>query len=85
MPDLLTYSGSNFATAPCPECGGLFSRCGLPNHIRRHKIDASKSHKPKNPRSLAWWNAWKDGYRAGLEEGRKRRRQKSSPHAEPRA
>ena len=67
-----SYAGSNFITAPCPVCGGMFSKCGLPNHIRRHKIVAAKpGANADNRRSAAWWDGWKDGYKAGLQDARK--------------
>jgi len=65
------YLGPNFATTPCPVCGGMFSKCGLPNHIRRHKNLASrKSGKSGiNRRSPAWWDGWTEGYKLGMRDG----------------
>ena len=65
------YLGPNFATTPCPVCGGLFSKCGLPNHIRRHKNLASqRSGKTGiNRRSPAWWDGWTEGYKLGMRDG----------------
>jgi len=65
------YLGPNFATTPCPVCGGMFSKCGLPNHIRRHKNLASQRAGKTgiNRRSAAWWDGWTEGYKLGMRDG----------------
>ena len=65
------YLSSNFSLDPCPICGERFSRCGLPNHIRRHKQSVTKPKKRKAAErtTAAWWEGWKEGYRAGLRDG----------------
>ena len=67
------YLEAQFAGATCPICGGLFAKCGLPNHIRRHRDQAiGKSRKDtSNGRSAAWWDGWKEGYKLGVRDGRK--------------
>jgi hypothetical protein len=74
------YVGKNFTSAPCPFCGGMFSKCGLPNHIRRHKkLVTQKSAKDNlNRRSLAWWDGWKEGYKLGVQDGKNGARRKLS-------
>jgi hypothetical protein len=86
MLDRRLYVGPNFATVPCPVCGGMFSKCGLPNHIRRHqKSVANKSRGDgANKRSPAWWDGWKEGYKLGMREAR-RERKKSNSSAESRS
>lgn len=61
----------NFVRDPCPICGEPFSRCGLPNHIRRHNRPATQRSKRKvaERRSAAWWDGWKEGYKVGLHDG----------------
>ena len=73
------YLGPNFATSPCPVCGGLFSKCGLPNHIRRHKNLATQrpGRTGINRRSPAWWDGWREGYRLGMRDGAKAERKTS--------
>lgn len=65
------YFGANFNTVPCPVCGAMFSRCGLPNHIRRHQhLVLQRSGKDRvNRRSPAWWDGWKEGYKLGMRDG----------------
>ena len=65
------YFGANFNTVPCPVCGAMFSRCGLPNHIRRHQhLALQRSRKDHiNRRSPAWWDGWKEGYKLGMRDG----------------
>jgi hypothetical protein len=60
----------NFPRDPCPICGETFSRCGLPNHIRRHNRPATQRAKRKGSerRSAAWWDGWKEGYKVGLHD-----------------
>ena len=85
MLDREIYLGSNFAVRPCPICGGMFSKCGLPNHIRRHKkTEAAKSSKDPmiNRRSPAWWDGWKEGYRVGMRDGSNERRKMAGKRAE---
>jgi len=63
------FFGQNFARDPCPICGLPFSRCGLPNHIRRHQLAAQRSkQKTTERKSAAWWEGWKEGYKAGLRD-----------------
>jgi hypothetical protein len=49
----------------------MFSRCGLPNHIRRHKHLALQGSRKDhvNRRSPAWWDGWKEGYKLGMRYG----------------
>jgi hypothetical protein len=49
----------------------MFSRCGLPNHIRRHKHLALQGSRKDhvNRRSPAWWDGWKEGYKLGMRDG----------------
>jgi len=65
------YLAPNFATTPCPVCGGLFSKCGLPNHIRRHKFLATQTQGRSgiNRKSPAWWDGWTEGYKLGMRDG----------------
>ncbi len=84
MLDHTIHLGSNFTHAPCPICGATFSKCGLPNHIRRHsKALAAKATKakpgtdPVNRRSPAWWDGWKEGYKLGVRDGSNRARKKT--------
>jgi hypothetical protein len=74
------YIGPNFAVAPCPVCGGLFSKCGLPNHIRRHKkaVDTDARTNGLNKRSPAWWDGWKEGYKLGVRDARKEHKRSSA-------
>jgi hypothetical protein len=66
------FFGQNFTRDPCPICGQAFSRCGLPNHIRRHKLAAQRSQrKAAERRSATWWEGWKEGYKAGLRDRNK--------------
>lgn len=78
--------GSRFASAPCPVCGEMFSKCGLPNHIRRHKrLDMEKSAKGSiNRRSRAWWDGWREGYKLGVRDGGNGARRKISARGERR-
>jgi hypothetical protein len=80
MLDRGLYVGPNFAAAPCPVCGGLFSKCGLPNHIRRHKkaVDKKTLRTKTSHRSPAWWDGWKEGYKLGVRDARKERK-KANP------
>jgi hypothetical protein len=66
-----TYMLRNFDRDPCPICGEPFSRCGLPNHIRRHTLSGTQRLKRKaaGRKSAAWWDGWKEGYKAGLQDG----------------
>lgn len=82
MLDRGLYAGPSFASAPCPVCGGLFSKCGLPNHIRRHKktVDKKSGTDGVNKRSPTWWDGWKEGYKLGMRDGR-RERKRSIPTA----
>jgi hypothetical protein len=69
--------GPNFDSTPCPICDQMFSKCGLPNHIRRHKRTAEKPSRDRiNHRSPAWWDGWKEGYRLGMRDGRNGERKK---------
>jgi hypothetical protein len=74
------YSGSNFTSAPCPVCGEMFSKCGLPNHIRGHKKAADKKVRNNlgGKRSPAWWDGWKEGYRLGVRDARLERKRSNS-------
>lgn len=65
------YGGINFTVVRCPVCGETFSKCGLPNHIRRHKTLAEKKSGKGcvNRRSLTWWDGWKEGYKVGVVDG----------------
>ena len=69
-------SSPNFSRSACPVCGVLFSKCGLPNHIRRHEKSARKNgdRDKTSRRSTAWWDGWKEGYRLGMREGSKAQR-----------
>ena len=63
------YFGRNFTRDVCPICGEAYSRCGLPNHIRRHSVSAQRSkRKAAEGRSAAWWEGWKEGYRTALRD-----------------
>jgi hypothetical protein len=67
-----TYVAQNFTRDPCPICGEKFSRCGLPNHIRRHNRSIPQRSKRKSNeqrKSASWWDGWKEGYRLGLRDG----------------
>jgi hypothetical protein len=77
---LARYGGSNFTSAPCPVCGGMFSKCGLPNHIRHHKKAADKKTRNDGAgkRSPAWWDGWKEGYRLGVRDARLERKRSNS-------
>lgn len=70
MLDREAYVSSNFSLDVCPICGGRFSRCGLPNHIRRHDRTIKRKTTAKRPdrKAAAWWEGWKEGYRAGLRD-----------------
>jgi len=70
MLDRGAYSTSNFSLDPCPICGERFSRCGLPNHIRRHNRATGKPaiRKATERVTAAWWEGWKEGYKAGLRD-----------------
>jgi hypothetical protein len=72
------YSGSNFRRDPCPICGEMFSRCGMPNHIRRHSKAGvrKKESAVRNRRSAAWWDGWKEGYKVGMRDGANELRRK---------
>lgn len=74
-------SEGRFAGIPCPVCGDLYAKSGLPNHIRRHvKLAASSSSvSDTNRKSAAWWEGWKEGYKLGMHDGQIHRRQKISP------
>ncbi len=74
------YVGPNFAVSPCPVCGGLFSKCGLPNHIRSHQKTLSKKSRGGgvNKRSPAWWDGWKEGYKLGMRDARRERKRANS-------
>ena len=76
---------ARFAETPCPVCGDLYARSGLPNHIRRHvKLAAgslSSTVDDVNRKSLAWWEGWKEGYKVGMHDGRTQHRKKKSPSA----
>jgi hypothetical protein len=74
------YGGPNFTSAPCPVCGEVFSKCGLPNHIRRHKKASDKQARGArvNKRSPAWWDGWKEGYKLGVRDGRLERKRSNS-------
>lgn len=76
------YGRENFATAPCPVCGGTFSKCGLPNHIRRHTVGKSGKERV-NRRSLTWWDGWKEGYKLGVLDGGNEERQRMLKAAGP--
>jgi len=80
------YLGANYDGAPCPICGGIFSKCGLPNHLRRHKKMAiEKSDKDAiNRRSAAWWDGWKEGYKLGVRDGGNQVRKKIAGQIEAR-
>ena len=69
-----------FAGIPCPVCGELFAKSGLPNHIRRHvKLSAaSSSVNGTNRKSPAWWEGWKEGYKVGMHDGRIQQRKRAS-------
>jgi hypothetical protein len=63
------FFSQNFARDPCPICGQAFSRCGLPNHIRRHQLATQRSkRKSAERRSSAWWEGWKEGYKAAVRD-----------------
>jgi hypothetical protein len=70
-----------FAGIPCPVCGDLYAKSGLPNHIRRHvKLAAvSSSMNGTNRKSLAWWEGWKEGYKVGMHDGRIQHPKKTPP------
>jgi hypothetical protein len=61
-----------FAGIPCPVCGDVYAKSGLPNHIRRHvKLSATAAGmNGTNRRSAAWWEGWKEGYKVGVHDGR---------------
>lgn len=65
-----------FLPVPCPVCGAMFSKCGLPNHLRKHQRIAVRntSKNSMNRRSPAWWDGWKQGYRLGARDGRNQAR-----------
>lgn len=78
-----SYLGANFTAVACPICGGMFSKCGLPNHMRRHQCMVREGNKdPKNRRSAAWWHGWKEGYKLGLRDGGKQAAKRSTAHRE---
>jgi hypothetical protein len=58
----------------------MFSKCGLPNHIRRHQRIVEKKSRDggRGKRSPAWWDGWKEGYKLGMRDARKPGK-KSSP------
>ena len=70
-----------FTRVPCPVCGDLYAKSGLPNHIRRHvRLAASSSSVgDTNRKSPAWWEGWKEGYKVGIHDGQVDRRRKTSP------
>lgn len=77
MVDRTSFLNSNFAAVECPICGDTFSKCGLPNHVRRHKTMAETTHRDvENRRSATWWEGWKEGYRLGVRDGRNGERKK---------
>jgi hypothetical protein len=62
----------------CPVCDDVYSKAGLPNHLRRHSRLAAKSvpMTASKRRSLAWWDGWKEGYRSAMTEARDHARKK---------
>lgn len=70
-----------FAGVPCPVCGDVYAKSGLPNHIRRHVklASATSNTNPVNRRSPAWWEGWKEGYKVGMHDGRTQNRKRISP------
>ena len=73
---------------PCPVCGEVFAKSGLPNHIRRHvKLSAASSNGNGGDRkSPTWWEGWKEGYKVGMHDGGiEYRKKSSSPRRKPHA
>src|SRR5271169_4189314 len=74
--DRETYGGLfcpiRFQPVPCPVCGSMFSKCGLPNHLRKHQriAEENASKNRMSRRSPTWWDGWKEGYRLGARDGR---------------
>jgi hypothetical protein len=70
-----------FAGIPCPVCGDVYAKSGLPNHIRRHVKLATRNSNANgiNRKSPAWWEGWKEGYKVGMHDGRIQHRKKTSP------
>ena len=69
------------AESSCPVCGDLYARSGLPNHIRRHVKLAAESSTVNhiNRKPLAWWEAWAESYKVGINDGRMQHRKEKSP------
>jgi hypothetical protein len=74
-------SEGRFAGIPCPVCGDVYAKSGLPNHIRRHVKLATVNSTANgiNRKSPAWWDGWKAGYKVGIHDGRLQNRKKTSP------
>ena len=47
----------------CPVCSEMFSKSGLPNHLRGHYAGEQT---PERKKSSVWWRGWLEGYKAGL-------------------
>ena len=64
------YFGRIYTNVACAICGRPFSKCGMANHLRRHrKVALKKAEENRASRkSAAWWDGWKEGYLAGVQE-----------------
>ena len=80
MADPKEPTEGRFAGIPCPVCGDLYAKSGLPNHIRRHVklAAASSTMNGINRKSPAWWEGWKEGYKVGMRDGRIQHRKNPS-------
>jgi len=53
-------------------CRQMFSRCGLPNHMRKHKKTAREVSRKSKNKSLEWWDGWMAGYKLAMSGNRAR-------------